>query len=80
MNMAPYWLVRLNDCLAWLNPTLCLVAAVLPVMVIAVASERSTGKAVNPAIQAARRVNVPSLVECPRVVLSPELRDLRLYD
>ena len=40
MNMAPYWLVRLNDVLAWLNPALGLVAAVLALLTIAAAAER----------------------------------------
>jgi len=78
--MAPYWLFRLNDFLAWLNPALCVVAGVLLVMVIAVAGERFPGKAASPVIQIARPVELPSSVECPRVVLPPELRDLRLYD
>ena len=43
MNMAPYWLVRLNDVLAWLNPALGLVAAVLALLTIAAAAERFPG-------------------------------------
>lgn len=80
MTMAPYWLVRLNDFLAWLNPALCVVAWVLAAMVIAVAAERSSGSAADPTVQANYPVNAPSSAECHQVVLSPELRDLRLYD
>jgi hypothetical protein len=80
VTMAPYWLVRLNDFLAWLNPALCIVAWVLTVMVVAVAAERSSGRAASRTIQAAYPVNAPALAECPQVVLPPELRDLRLYD
>jgi hypothetical protein len=78
--MAPYWLVRLNDFLAWLNPTLCIVAGVLAAMVIAAAAGHSSGSAANPTIQAVYSVNAPSSAECPQAILSPELRDLRLYD
>jgi len=78
--MAPYWLFRLNDFLAWLNPALCVVAGVLLVMVIAVAGERFPGKPASPVMQTARAVDMAASVECPRVVLPPELRDLRLYD
>jgi hypothetical protein len=78
--MAPYWLFRLNDFLAWLNPALCVVAGVLLVMVIAVAAERLPGKAASPVIQMARAVDIPASAECPRVVLPPELRDLHFYD
>ena len=80
VNMVPYWLVRLNDFLAWLNPTLGLVACVLALLVIAVAGERSPRKAASPAVQMARSFDALSSVECPRGVLPPELRDLRLYD
>jgi len=78
--MAPYWLFRLNDFLAWLNPALCVVAGVLLVMVIAVAGERFPGKAASPVVQTARAVDISASAECPRGVLPPELRDLRLYD
>jgi len=76
--MAPYWLFRLNDFLAWLNPALFVAAGVLLVLVAAAAGERLPGKAT--VIQTARPVEVASSVECPRAVLPPELRDLRLYD
>jgi hypothetical protein len=80
MNMAPYWLVRLNDFLAWLNPALGLVAAVLALLTIAAAAERFPRNAVGPAAQRARPVNALASAECARPVLPPELRDLRLYD
>jgi len=86
MNMAPYWLVRLNDLLSWLNPALGLVAVVLALLTIAAAAERFPRNAVNsaaynyPAPYRARPVNVLASVECVRPVLPPELRDLRLYD
>jgi hypothetical protein len=76
--MAPYWLFRLNDFLAWLNPALCVAAGVLLVLVTAAAGERLPGKAI--VIQTARPIEIASSVECPRAVLPPELRDLRLYD
>jgi hypothetical protein len=78
--MAPHWLFRLNDFLAWLNPVLCVAAGVLLVLVTAVAGERFPGKAASPVIQIGRPVDTPSSVECSRTVLPPELRDLRLYD
>jgi len=80
MNMAPYWLVRLNDILAWLNPALGLVAAVLALLTIAAAAERFPRHAARPALYSAWPVSVPASVECARPVLPPELRDLRLYD
>jgi hypothetical protein len=86
MNMAPYWLVRLNDLLSWLNPALGLVAAVLALLTIAAAAERFPQNAVNsavytyPAPYSARPVNVRASAECARPVLPAELRDLRLYD
>jgi len=86
MNMAPYWLVRLNDLLAWLNPALGLVAAVLALLTIAAAAERFPPNTVNsaaynyPAPYSARPVNVRASAECARPVLPAELRDLRLYD
>jgi len=79
MNMNPYWLVRLNDLLAWFNPALGLVAAILALLTIAAAAERFPGNA-SPAVQSARSVNVLASAECARPVLPPELRDLRLYD
>ena len=86
MKMNPYWFVRLNDALAWLNPALGLVAAVLALLTIAAAAERFPQNAVNsavytyPAPYSARPVNVRASAECARPVLPAELRDLRLYD
>jgi hypothetical protein len=80
MNMAPYWLVRLNDLLTWLNPALGLVAAVLALLTIAAAAERFPRNAASSAVYSARSVNVLASAECARPVLPPELRDLRLYD
>ena len=80
VNMAPYWLVRLNDLLAWLNPALGLVAAVLALLTIAAAAERFPRNAASPAVQNARPVKIAAVAECARPVLPPELRDLRLYD
>src|SRR5436190_5611915 len=80
MNMNPYWLVRLNDLLAWLNPALGLVAAVLALLTIAAAAERFPRNAMGPAAQRARPVNVDALAECARPALPTGLRDLRLYD
>ncbi len=70
--MAPYWLVRLNDLTAWLNPVLAGVAALLAMLVIATAAERFPDHAARP-VAAAR-------AECPRAVVPPEWRDLQLYD
>ena len=79
--MAPYWLVRLNDVLAWLNPTLAGVAALLAMLVIATAAERFPAYAARPAVQSARQTSVVTpRAECPRAVLPPEWRDLQLYD
>jgi len=80
MNMAPYWLVRLNDVPAWLNPALGLVAAILALLTIAVAAERFPRNAARPAVYSARPVSVHASAECARPALPPELRDLRLYD
>ena len=79
--MAPYWLVRLNDLLAWINPALAGVAALLAMLVIAAAAERFPASAARPAVQSARPNSVVApRAECPRVVLPPEWRDLQLYD
>jgi len=79
MNMNPYWLVRLNDLLAWVNPVLGLVAAILALLTIAAAAERFPRNA-SSTVQSARSVNVLASAECARPVLPPELRDLQLYD
>jgi len=79
--MAPYWLGRFNDVLAWLNPLLAGVAALLAMLVIATAADRFPAYAARPAVQSARLNSVAAArAECPRVVLPPEWRDLRLYD
>ena len=80
MNMAPYWLVRLNDFLAWINPALGLVAAILALLTIAAAAERFPRTMARPAVYSARPVSVLASAECSRPVVPPELRDLRLYD
>ena len=80
MNMNPYWLVRLNDVLAWLNPALGFVAAVLALLTIAAAAERFPRAASSPTIQSVRPVKVVASAECARPILPPELQDLRLYD
>jgi hypothetical protein len=79
MNMNRYWLVRLNDVLAWLNPALGLVAAILALLTIATAAERFPRTA-GPAVQSPRSVKVVASTECARPAMPPELRDLRLYD
>lgn len=80
MNMAPYWLVRLNDALIWVNPSLGLVAAILALLTIAAAAERYPRNVANAAVASARPVKLMASAECARPVLPPELRDLRLYD
>ena len=80
MNMTPYWLVRLNDVLAWLNPALGFVAALLALLTIAAAAERFPRNVASPVIQSARPVKVAAAAECARPALPPELQDLRLYD
>jgi hypothetical protein len=71
--MAPTWLLRLNEYLAWLNPTLCVIAVVLAVLVAGAADRRMPG-------EAALTGKVPRPVECTQMTLPPELLDLRLYD
>src|ERR1700712_5077214 len=51
MNMAPYWLVRLNDALTWVNPALGLVAAILALLTIAAAAERFPRQVASAAVQ-----------------------------
>jgi len=77
--MAPYWLVRLNDLLAWLNPALGCVAAVLAVLVIQAADKSLSGDRMIPATAMAQPIKT-SAIECPGTTLPQELRDLRLYD
>ena len=71
--MAPTWLLRLNEYLAWLNPALCLVAVVLVLLVAGAADRRMAGEATLTG-------KVPRPVECTPMTLPPELWDLRLYD
>jgi hypothetical protein len=78
-NMAPSWLMRLNDLLAWLNPALAGVAALLALMVIAAAG-RFPANATRTAGEATRPVSVVTSAECPRAALPPKWRDLQLYD
>ena len=80
LKTAPLWLVRFNTILLWLNPGLSLVAAILALLVIAAASERSPGHRTNVAPQVARLVDAPTPELCRPSTLPPELRDLRLYD
>ncbi len=80
MNMAPYWLVRLNDALTWVNPVLGLVAAILALLTIAAAAERSPRHVASAAVQIARPVRVVAAADCVRSDMPPELRDMRLYD
>jgi hypothetical protein len=78
--MNPYWRIRLNDFLTWLNPALGFVAAILALLTIAAAAERFPRNAASPAVQTTRAVSVLASAECVRPAMPPELRDLRLYD
>jgi hypothetical protein len=81
--MAPFWLVRLNDFLTWLNPALGGVAALLALLallVIAVAAERFPAHAARPPVQSLRQNSAIVSAQCPREALPPEWRDLQLYD
>jgi len=80
INMATYWLVRLNDHLVWLNPALRLVAVILALLTIAAAAERFPRNLPTQTVQSARPVKVLASAECARTVLPPELRDLQLHD
>jgi hypothetical protein len=77
--MAPIWLVRFNNLLAWLNPALVVVAWVLAAMVAVAAAEHFPRSAASPVMQAARPVARPAPVACPPK-LPPEVEALRLYD
>jgi hypothetical protein len=79
-DMAPYWLVRLNDVLTWINPALGLGAAILALLTIAAAAERFPHHPMSAAIQSTRPVRGVASADCARPVLPPELRDMRLYD
>src|SRR4051812_17753892 len=76
--MNSHWHLRLNDFLAWLNPVLGLVAAILALLTIVAAAERFPRTAASPAVPTARAVSVAS-AECAPA-MPPELRNLRLYD
>jgi hypothetical protein len=79
--MAPSWLVRFNDALAWINPALAGVAALLAMLVIAAAAERFPAHAARQGVQSTRQNSlVAPRVERARVVLLPEWRELQLYD
>jgi hypothetical protein len=76
--MAPYWLLRLNDFLTWLNPALGCIAAVLAVLVVQAADDRLSGNRMSPAVEIGRPMKTSSAVECPGASLPREWR--RLYD
>jgi hypothetical protein len=78
--MTPIWLLRLNGFLAWLNPVLGLIAAVLAAMVIAAAAEHLPAQPSKPAAPAAQAVQRQAQAACPQAALPPEWRDLSLYD
>jgi hypothetical protein len=78
--MAPYWLLRLNDFLACLNPALGCIATVLAVLVVQAADQRLSVNRMSPAIAMAQPMKTFSAVGCPGATLPQELRDLRLYD
>jgi hypothetical protein len=80
--MTPYWLVRFNDLLAWLNPALAGVAALLAMLVIAAAAERfPVVNAARPVVQSAPQPSaVAARTKCPRAIVPPEWRELQLYD
>ena len=78
--MTPIWLMRLNSLLAWLNPALGLVAAVLAVMVVAAAAARGPGPTGRPAVQVAQTIPRAVAPVCAQAALPPELRDMLLHD
>jgi hypothetical protein len=78
--MTPIWLTRLNSVLTWLNPVLCLAAAVLAALVIAAAAARGPAPMAGPTVQLAQTVQRPIAPACARAVLPPELRDMLLHD
>jgi hypothetical protein len=80
LKTAPLWLIRFNAILLWLNPALSLAAAVLALLVIAAAGERSSGHGAKAATQVVRLAAAPSPDLCRPATLPPELRDLYLYD
>jgi hypothetical protein len=80
MNMASYWLARLNDALTWVNPALGLVAAILALLTIVAAAERFPRHVASASVQSARPVKVVASADCARPALPPELRDMQLHD
>jgi len=78
--MTPNWLIRLNDFLAWINPVLALIAALLAAMVIAAAAERMPARSSKPAVAAAQVSSQRTQPSCPQAVLPPEWRELSRYD
>ncbi|SDN53170.1 hypothetical protein [Afipia sp. GAS231] len=80
LKTAPLWLIRFNTILLWLNPGLSLVAAILALLVIAAAGERSPVNRINSGPQVVRLAKAPPPELCPPSTLPPELRDLYLYD
>ena len=80
LRTAPLWLIRFNTILLWLNPGLSLVAAILALLVIAAAGERSSGNRTKAGPQVVRLAAAPSPDLCRPSSLPPELRDLYLHD
>jgi hypothetical protein len=81
LKTTPFWLMRFNTVLLWLNPGLSGVAAlVLALLVIAAAGEREAGNGARAAPQIVRIADAPLPAVCRPAALPPELRDLRLYD
>src|SRR4051795_10087260 len=62
--MNPYWRMRLDDVLAWLNPVLGLVAGILALLTIAAAAERFPRNAATRAVPNAGAVGVLTSAEC----------------
>jgi hypothetical protein len=80
LKAAPLWLIRFNTILLWLNPGLSLVAAILALLVIAAAGERSSGSGTNASPRVISLAAAPSPDLCRPSTLPPELRGLYLYD
>ena len=80
LKTAPLWLIRFNTVLLWLNPGLSLAAVVLALLVIAAAGERWPGNRTQ--CRATGRSPRGSAIAraVPSIDVSPELRDLYLYD
>ena len=80
LKTAPLWLIRFNTVLLWLNPGLSFAAVVLALLVIAAAGERWPGNRTNAAPQVVGLAAAPQPGLCRPSIVSPELRDLYLYD